>query len=102
MINRFPYDYPDSPVGLKMCLDYYTTPFTEPDKPVNLALSQNSIIAMHAQLHCFSNLLHVARSSNEIKMALPQFSQLEGKNHCLIAVNVRVLGKGSISLPCSV
>lgn len=100
---RFPYDHPDSPAGMGYSLTMYDSPYVEPESPVNLSLTKNSLINLFLEMEWSTPLLPVARTKRDFIQALPPFTKGRGPSQrCLVNVNVKVLGKGCIHLPCSV
>ena len=88
-----------------MCLDdfRYHSPFETPREELELNRTENSIIAMYSLIQPAGPLLPCARKQSEIQQALPRFTiNTISSQSCLIPVSIRVIGKGSISLPCSV
>lgn len=100
-MNRFPYDYPETPAGLTMSLSCYSSPFNRDSVPVQLALPVHSLLSVYASTKPSSSLLTIRRGG-VVKEIMKQ-KELEGNlSHVLIPVNLKVLGKGNISLPCAV
>lgn len=85
------------------CLTIYDSPYVQPDTPVDVSLTKNSLINLFLEMEWSLPLLPVARTKKDFVQALPPFAKgREPSQRCLVNVNVKVLGKGSINLPCSV
>ena len=99
ILNRFPYDYPETPAGLTITLTSYSSPFNRDSVPSQLSLPIHSLLSLYSSIQPSSPLLTVRRG--EAVAQLLKRKELEG-NHVFIPVHVKVLGKGNISLPCAV
>ena len=100
----FPYDFPETPSGLSFMLQYYVSPFTPCDAPPTRARDAlRAVYEMLAERGGRTPLLHVERDANMIRVLLPKPSRATeylADASCLVPVNVKVNGRGSISLPC--
>lgn len=99
ILNRFPYDYPETPAGLTITLTSYSSPFNRDSVPSQVSLPIHSLLSLYSSIQPSSPLLTVRRG--EVVKQLLKRKELEG-NHIFIPVHLKVLGKGNISLPCAV
>ena len=99
ILNRFPYDYPETPAGLTITLTSYSSPCNRDSVPSQLSLPIHSLLSLYSSIQPSSPLLTVRRG--EAVAQLLKRKELEG-NHIFIPVHLKVLGKGNISLPCAV
>ena len=102
----FPYDFPDTPSGLSFMLQYYVSPFAPSDVPP--ARARDALRAVYevlAERGGRTPLVPVERDANMIRVLLPKPSRTDeylSEASCLVPVNVKVNGRGSISLPCAI
>lgn len=102
----FPYDFPETPSGLSFMLQYYVSPFAPSDAPP--ARARDALRAVYAALAKRGGrtpLVPVERDANMIRVLLPKPSRAGEylpEASCLVPVNVKVNGRGSISLPCAI
>lgn len=99
ILNRFPYDYPETPAGLTITLTSYSSPFNRDSAASQLSLPIHSLLSLYSSIQSSSPVLTVRRG--EAVAQLLKRKELEG-NHIFIPVHLKVLGKGNISLPCAV
>lgn len=102
----FPYDFPETPSGLSFLLQYYVSPFLPCDAtPTRAHDALRAVYALLAENGGRKPLLHVERDANLIRVLLPKPSRANeflAEACCLVPVNVKVNGRGSISLPCAI
>lgn len=106
----FPYDYPETPSGMTFALQHYTSPFLKQPSLLlsRLCKARDALVAVYAtalQQNASQPLLPVERDASTIRSLLPKPSmvnEMHSPQCSLIPVNVKVNGRGSISLPCAI